>query len=276
MKQLRRIDAGLAKGEATLATIVLLVLVVVAAAQSLFRNLADGGMEWANDVLEQLSWGDTFMEKATLWLAMFGASLATHEDKHIAIDVLPRIAKPVPRAAMRGIAWTFAGLTCLAFAKVVLDTITSSVLIPTELGVFDENFETVHICLGTAAQIADANLERPGIFCALRGGLEGMGVTIQTPERAMDLLVPIFFVIMGIRFSLKGVGAFLRISSGGIPDDELEGAKEAAEEAAKAKKSKSDESDSKSDEDSDSKSDDSDSKEAAATDGEASDEEVPS
>ena len=164
------------------------------------------------------------MEKATLWVAMFGASLATYHNKHIAIDVLSRVAKPKPRAAMRGTSQVFAGVTCFYFAQVVLAAlIAKAARIPAEYGVFDDMGDTIHICLGTAEQIASAGYERPGLFCGLRSVLSSMGMVVNTPDRAMDLVVPAMFCVIGIRFTLKGVGSFLRIKEGGIPDEELEG-----------------------------------------------------
>lgn len=220
---LRRFDAGLARGEAAIATVVLLSLVVVAAIQSFLRNMADQGFGWANDALTSMSWGDPFMEKATLWLAMFGASLATYYSKHIGIDVVARVVGPKPRAAIRGLTLVFAGATCFYFARVVLAALLAkSGRIPSEWGVLD-GFDTVHVCQAGEQALADARMERPGLFCALRGTLRGVGLTVNTPTRAMDLLVPAMFLVIAVRFVFKGLGAWARIGSGGIPDDELEG-----------------------------------------------------
>jgi len=51
---------------------------------------------------------------------------------------------------------------------------------------------------------------------------------VNTPTRAMDLLVPAMFLVIAVRFTAKGIGAFMRIPEGGIPDDELEGAEKHA------------------------------------------------
>ncbi|MEM9067236.1 MAG: TRAP transporter small permease subunit [Myxococcota bacterium] len=207
-----------------MATVVLLILVGVAALQSLFRNLADLGIEWANTALREMDWGDSFMEKATLWVAMFGASLATYHNKHIAIDVVARLSKPKARAAMRGVVLTFSGVTCFYFARVVLAALLAKAArIPAEYGVFGADGSTVHICVGSAQAIADAGYERPDLFCGLRWVIGKMDFVVNTPERAMDLVVPAMFCVIGIRFVLKGLGAFARIPSGGIPDEELEG-----------------------------------------------------
>ena len=232
MKFLRRFDAGLARGEAAIATVVLLSLVVVAAIQSVLRNFADQGFGWANEALSSMAWGDPFMEKATLWLAMFGASLATYHDKHIAIDVVARVAGPKPRALIRGVTSVFAGVTCFYFARVVLAALLAKAgRIPAEWGVLD-GFDTLHICQASAQAIEDARMTRPDLFCGLRGALEGLGLTVNTPTRAMDLLVPAMFLVIGVRFLFKGFGAFARIPSGGIPDDELEGGSAHGEKSA--------------------------------------------
>ncbi|MBX3251608.1 MAG: TRAP transporter small permease [Myxococcales bacterium] len=223
IKALRRFDAGLARGEAAIATVVLLSLVVVAALQSFFRNMADQGFAWGNSALQSMTWGDPFMEKATLWVAMFGASLATYHGKHIGIDVVARVVGPRPRAIIRGITQLFAGVTCFYFARVVLGALLAKAgRIGTEWGVLD-GFDTVHICQATASAIADAGMERPGVFCALRGALDAIGITVNSPTRAMDLVVPAMFCVIGIRFVFKGLGAFGRLSTGGIPESELEG-----------------------------------------------------
>lgn len=230
MKLLKRFDDGMARGEAVLATIVLLSLVVVAAMSSFFRNMADREFAWANDALASIEWSDDFMKKATLWLAMFGASLATYHAKHIGIDVFSHIAKPKVRAAMKGITGLFAGVTCFFFAQVVLAAVLAkAVRMPGEWGVVDpETFETIHLCVASSDLLANADVSRPGLFCGVRGFFDSLGLTVNTPTRAMDLLVPAMFLIIAIRFTAKGIGAFLRIPEGGIPDDELEGAEKHA------------------------------------------------
>ena len=204
---------------------VLLSLVLVASAQSLLRNIADQDVSWANDALLSMGWADPFMEKATLWLAMLGASLATHYDKHIGIDILSRLAKPKARAAMRGVVSIFAGLTSFYFARVVLAALLNKAgRIPGEYAVYNIDVETVHICIGTARDLTNAGVERPDIFCAARSFFDGFGLTVNTPERMMDLLVPAMFCIIAARLLAIGVHAFMRIPSGGIPDSELGGA----------------------------------------------------
>jgi len=61
--------------------IVLLAMVILAAAQIVMRNVLDTG----------LSWGDEALRLMVLWVAMLGAVAATHERRHIVIDVLSRM-----------------------------------------------------------------------------------------------------------------------------------------------------------------------------------------
>ena len=192
--------------------------------------MADMRMDWANEALASIHWADDFMKKATLWLAMFGASLATYHKKHIGIDVFSHIAKPRARAAMRGVSGVFAGVTCFFFARVVLAAVLAkSVRMPGDWGVVDpDTFDTVHLCSATNDMLANAEASRPALFCGVRGFLEIFGLHVNTPTRAMDLLVPAMFLIIGARFFAGGVSAFVRIREGGIPDSELEGAEKHA------------------------------------------------
>ena len=230
MKLLKRFDDGLARGEAVLASIVLLSLIGVAAMSSFFRNMADREFAWANDALASIEWADDFMKKATLWLAMFGASLATYHAKHIGIDVFSHIAKPKVRAAMKGVTGVFAGVTCFFFARVVLAAVLAkAVRMPGDWGVVNpDTFETVHLCVASSDLLANAGVTRPGFFCSVRSALDSLGLPVNTPTRAMDLLVPAMFLVIAVRFTAKGIGSFLRIGTGGIPDHELEGAEKHA------------------------------------------------
>lgn len=224
LEKLKKFDKGLAKGEAVFAVVVLLSLVLMAALQSGLRNLADTDLQWANDLLREISWVDGFMEKGTLWLAMLGASLATHHNKHIGIDILSRVAKPVPRAVMHGVVSLFSAVACFYFARVVLSTIKNKAgRIPGEFAVYNSNDETVHICVGTAQELSNAGVVRPDVFCAFRGFFDSFGITVNAPERLMDLFVPAMFLIIAVRFFAIAIGSFMRVPNGGIPDEELGG-----------------------------------------------------
>jgi hypothetical protein len=74
VKYIRRLDRGLARGEAAIAATVLLLMILVAAMQAALRNLTNLDFEWANLVLERMDWADSFLQKGTLWLAFSESS----------------------------------------------------------------------------------------------------------------------------------------------------------------------------------------------------------
>ena len=136
MNYLRRFDRGIARGEALVAASVLLIMIVVAATQAALRNLTNLDFDWANLVLEHMEWADSFLQKGTLWLAFFGASLSTFDEKHIAIDVLPRIAPPRGKQLIRAIVSTFAAVTCFYLGRVFwLSVLNNALEIPLEYSV---------------------------------------------------------------------------------------------------------------------------------------------
>ncbi|MCB9629167.1 MAG: TRAP transporter small permease subunit [Sandaracinaceae bacterium] len=217
MTTLRRIDEGLARGEAALTATVLLAMIFVAATQALLRNCSDMGMVWASNALPSISWADQFLMKGTLWVAFLGASLATHDDKHIAIDILPRLATPKVRAAMRGLVGVTVGGICLQYGRVIMRTILNNASeVPLEYEVILDSGRA-HICEAPASAFS-AELTRPDIFCSVRGVLESMNVPVATPEAALELIVPTMFMLMAIRFFIKGVVSFTTIPKGGEPD----------------------------------------------------------
>ncbi|HVZ33306.1 MAG TPA: TRAP transporter small permease subunit, partial [Polyangiaceae bacterium] len=114
---LKRFNDGIARGEAALAMGMLLVMLVVAFAQAMLRNLTNFNVGWANVALRWIDWADFIISKGTLWLAFLGASLAVHGDKHISIDLVPRMASPRARVLMRGIASVIGSVICFFLAR---------------------------------------------------------------------------------------------------------------------------------------------------------------
>ena len=210
MNKLRQLDQGLARGEATLTALVLLAMIFVAAAQALLRNFSDMGVSWANGALHSIEWADQFLMKGTLWLAFLGASLATHDEKHIGIDILPRLAPPKIRAAMRGIVGVTVGVICFYYARVVMRTILNNAQeVPFDYEVLLDA-GPAHICTAPAASFS-GELSRPDLFCSIRGALEGIGVPVATPEAVLELIVPAMFFLMAIRFVIMGIASFASI-----------------------------------------------------------------
>lgn len=77
---LRRLIAWLQRVEDLLLALLLTGMILLASAQILLRNLFDSGLVWADPVLRI----------TVLWVAMFGAMVATRERNHIHIDLLSR------------------------------------------------------------------------------------------------------------------------------------------------------------------------------------------
>lgn len=213
MKYIRRIDRHLARGEAAIAAAVLLFMIAVAAAQAALRNLTNLDFDWANLVLERMEWADSFLQKGTLWLAFFGASLSTYDEKHIAIDVLPRLAPPRGKQFLRAIVCIFSAVTCFYLGRVFwLSVLNNAREIPLEYSVLGVSDEMIHICEAPLQILTDAGLSRPSIFCAIRNGLEVFGAQMSTPDVALQLIVPAMFIWMSIRFlsrALAASGAFI-------------------------------------------------------------------
>ena len=73
----KRLDDGLAKGEAAFAGLFLMAMIVLAVVQVVVDNSAvRAEMAWAQDIKVHLGWIDNFLERATVILAFLGASLA--------------------------------------------------------------------------------------------------------------------------------------------------------------------------------------------------------
>ena len=220
MKNIRRIDRGLARGEAFIAAAVLLFMIGVAATQAALRNLTNLDFDWANLVLEHMEWADSFLQKGTLWLAFFGASLSTFDEKHIAIDVLPRIAPPRGKQLIRAIVCIFAAVTCFYLGRVFwLSVLNNALEIPLEYSVLGPADEMIHICEASATVLADAGLSSPSIFCAVRTGLGVFGAQMSTPDVAMQLIVPAMFIFMSVRFLSRSVAATMAFITKRYPEN---------------------------------------------------------
>ncbi len=219
MKYIRRLDRQVARGEAAIAATVLLIMIVVAAAQATLRNLTNFDLDFANVALERMAWADSFLQKGTLWLAFFGASLSTYDEKHIAIDVLPRLSPPRMKQLLRAIVSTFGAVTCFYLGRVFwLSVLNNAMEIPLEYSVLGTNDEMVHICEASSQVLADAGLSRPDIFCAIRNMLEVFGVQMSTPDVVLQLIVPSMFIFMAVRFILRAMAASVAFVTKNYPD----------------------------------------------------------
>jgi len=219
VKYIREIDRGLARGEAAVAATVLLLMIAVAAAQAALRNLTNLDFDWANLVLERMEWADSFLQKGTLWLAFFGASLSTFDEKHIAIDVLPRIAPPRGKQLLRAIVCIFAAVTCFYLGRVFwLSVLNNALEIPLEYSVLGAADEMIHICEAPIAILADTGLSKPRLFCAVRSALEVFGADMSTPDVALQLIVPAMFIFMSVRFFSRAAAASVAFITKNYPE----------------------------------------------------------
>ncbi len=214
MNLLKRFDEGFARGEAALATAWLLSMILAGAVQAFFRFCATRlELHWANGVLDELQWVDPLLQKGTLWLAFLGASLATSEERHIAIDVLSRLAPRKGKLVMKGLV----GLGCSAVTFVLAVAFWGQVRRIAQEGMaytIYGNSGAVHMCDATAAELAQAGVDAP-VFCGLRTFFDWIGVSLQNPSAALQFVVPVMFIVIGLRLLANGVGAFIAL---GKPD----------------------------------------------------------
>jgi TRAP-type C4-dicarboxylate transport system permease small subunit len=216
---LKRFNDGLARGEAALAMGMLLLMIVVAFAQALLRNLTNLGFTWANAGLAMLDWADFILSKGTLWLAFLGASMAVHGDKHVAIDALPKLVSPRARMVMRIIVSLVGSVICFYLAR----AFWSAVLIngeerPAAYELLSSE-GALHVCEANAQQLADSGSQRGGAFCLVRGFFQLLGVRMETPGAAFQLIVPVMFMFMCARMVGQGIHSIMRLSRGDLDDD---------------------------------------------------------
>lgn len=100
MKALERLDDKLAAVEGWLLVALVSLMVGLSFAQVVLRNLFRLGLPWADIVLRHM----------VLWAGFVGASLATRQGRHIAIDVVSRF---LPAAARRWLSASLHGAACL-------------------------------------------------------------------------------------------------------------------------------------------------------------------
>jgi Tripartite ATP-independent periplasmic transporters, DctQ component len=202
LQTLRRWDAGVARLEGLVVTLLLLSMIAVAAGQALWFNLAERGVDWAARLLEATSWADPFLQKGTLWLAFIGASLATHEDRHFAIDLVTKVVPERAARALLRVGALGAGLVSLALAAVFFHAcLASDKTVPFEYEQLTANGRE-HVC-GVAAL---AGAARPELLCSVRAALGALGVPISTLAGASQLIVPLLLVVIALRLIARALG----------------------------------------------------------------------
>ncbi len=84
----------------------LVVMLLLAIAQILLRNIFDSGIFWA----------DSFMRTLVLWVALLGAMVASREHNHINIDAISRYLSPGIQTVVASIVAAFSGMICSILA----------------------------------------------------------------------------------------------------------------------------------------------------------------
>lgn len=193
----QRIDQRIARIEGAVAVAVLLAMVFVASLQAVFFNIAERDIAWARAALDAFSWADMFLQKGTLWLAFVGASLATHYDRHIAIDVVAKFARPAVSRGLRLFASLGAGVLSFVLAYVFYQAcLVADSQVPLDYEVLTPEGRS-HVCDAPAAALGDT--ERPALFCALRSALGALGIPVTSGGGAAQLIVPLMFLVIGVR-----------------------------------------------------------------------------
>ncbi len=86
--------------------LLLLFMIGLAVTQIVLRNAVDGG----------LLWGDPLLRVLVLWVALWGAVVASREQRHISMDILNRFLPPAGRRWATVFNALFAAGICAALA----------------------------------------------------------------------------------------------------------------------------------------------------------------
>jgi TRAP-type C4-dicarboxylate transport system permease small subunit len=215
MEFFRRLDRVWARGEGVLTVAVLLAMVFVAGFSAGVRNLTRFDIQWANQLLTDMEWADSFLRKATMWLAFLGASQATYYRKHISIDLLTRIAPLKSRYVMHALAGVIAGVITFALsfslAQAVKLNLSERPIEYEVLGVDGSK----HICDASGPELKDLEgVDMPHVFCGVRKTLSVIGIHAETPGAAFQIIVPFMFFVIGLRFLGIGVASGLAVMEG--------------------------------------------------------------
>jgi TRAP-type C4-dicarboxylate transport system permease small subunit len=100
---LRKTGAYYERLEEVLLVCMVFGMVLLGALQIFFRNVISIGIVWV----------DPLMRHLVLWIALLGASIATREDRHITIQILPARLSQAVRSRIKGGLQLFSSLVCL-------------------------------------------------------------------------------------------------------------------------------------------------------------------
>jgi TRAP-type C4-dicarboxylate transport system permease small subunit len=106
MQFFSRLHRWLLQTEIFLLVMFFLSLVLIAVAQIIMRNFFASGIVWA----------ESYVRIVVLWLAMIGAMLASHNDQHIAIDVLLKKMSVTSALWVKRVTSLFTAVICFIIA----------------------------------------------------------------------------------------------------------------------------------------------------------------
>jgi TRAP-type C4-dicarboxylate transport system permease small subunit len=197
----RRLDRAWARGEAALTVSLLLAMVSIASLSAGIRNLTRFDVAWANALLNDMEWADSFLRNATVLLAFLGASQATYYRKHIHIDAITRVLSLRARYLVHAVGSAAASLIMFALAASLGAAVElHSQERPIEYEILGDH-GSMHVCDASAQQLEQLEgLQRPNGFCATRWLAKRIGVHSETPGALSLLVVPLLFAGMGLRF----------------------------------------------------------------------------
>jgi C4-dicarboxylate transporter, DctQ subunit len=106
MKYLRALDRMLVRLETILLVVFLSLMVILAFAQVISRNVFSAGFLW----------GDPLVRQMVMWSGFMGAAIAASQDRHISIDALTKFLKGRVKHIVHVITSLFAAVVCYYFA----------------------------------------------------------------------------------------------------------------------------------------------------------------
>ncbi len=107
MRLLRALDRLLVRIETVLLVIFLGIMVILAFAQVVSRNVFGGGFLWGDPVVRQM----------VMWSGFMGAAIAASQDRHISIDALTKFLKGRVKNVVHVITSLFAAVVCYYLAQ---------------------------------------------------------------------------------------------------------------------------------------------------------------
>lgn len=107
MKPLKTLSAWLEKFEGIVLSLALLFMIGLGFLQVILRNFWDTGIEW----------GDPIVRALVIWVGFIGASIATHQNSHIQLDLVSKFLPEKAKKFAAIIAHFGSAIVCLLLAS---------------------------------------------------------------------------------------------------------------------------------------------------------------